>query len=240
MRLTRLLPLGLLALAAPALAASPSEGSTAASSTSGFTEEDLYPTQRFMFNVGGGVSFPLADSADHFQVGGGFQLGAGFKFLPRLGVEVEYVYTSYGLKNDVLNTTGLDGDHTMQYGALDAVVDVMHARPVGVYAIGGPGIYYRQVQLNRVDGVGLVPFCDPWLLVCSAEPVAVTQVVGSRSSTDFGLNGGVGVTLRIYGPLRLYVEGRYHYIFGPKFTAQDGSTKRANGEYIPIMFGLRY
>jgi hypothetical protein len=29
-------------------------------------------------------------------------------------------------------------------------------------------------------------------------------------------------------------------MFGPEFTAQDGTSRKANGQYIPIMFGLRY
>jgi hypothetical protein len=40
--------------------------------------------------------------------------------------------------------------------------------------------------------------------------------------------------------VRLYLEARYHYIFGPSFTAADGRKRSADGQYVPITLGIRF
>jgi hypothetical protein len=65
----------------------------------------------------------------------------------------------------------------------------------------------------------------------------VETILGSRSSTDWGLNGGAGFSVRVASGLRVYAEGRYHYMFGPEIA---GSSENANGQYVPVMFGLRF
>jgi hypothetical protein len=75
----------------------------------------------------------------------------------------------------------------------------------------------------------------------------VDNIVGERSSTDFGMDFGGGVT---FGPV--YAEVRYHYIWGPKIEAQTvnplstpSSTdslvgKNANGQFLATTFGIRF
>jgi hypothetical protein len=126
----------------------------------------------------------------------------------------------------VLDATGTNGYHSMQYGDLNAVFNVLPLGPLGVYVLGGPGIYHRRVEITEFAGVGTVPYCDPWLFIC-------------WSKTDFGLNAGLGVSLRLFGgPLSLYAEGRYHYIFGGHIDTPAGS-RSVDGMYMPIVFGLR-
>jgi opacity protein-like surface antigen len=224
----------LLASARPALAA---ESDVPTSFVSEDEDKTLVP--RVGFNIGGGVSFPISDAGDRFQTGGAFQLGATYNITRRVGVQAEYLYSGYTIQDDVLSATGTNGNHSMQYGDLNAVFTVLPARLFGVYVLGGPGIYHRRVEITEFAGVGLVPYCDPWLYICYSEPVAVDQVLGSRSKTDFGLNAGVGVSLRLFGgPLRLYAEGRYHYIFGGDIDTSAGPRK-ADGQYLPLVFGLR-
>lgn len=236
MRLHTLLPLALLALAVPSGASAQSDASTV-----GFeSTQHEGPARHFMFNVGGGVSFPISDAGNRFKTGGGFQVGAGFQFQRNLGVTGEYYYSAYDVQADVLTGTGVDGNHFMQYGSLNAIWNVIPRSPLGFYIIGGPGLYYRKVELTKLAGVAAVPYCDPWLYYCATDVVPVSEILGSRSSTDFGLNAGLGITLKVYGDLRLYVEGRYHYIFGPSFNLPTGGTKHADGQYIPVNFGIRY
>lgn len=235
----KLFLLALLALAVPLGAHAQTTSSGITDSTVGF-EEGAGPVRHFTFNVGGGLSFPISDANDRFDTGGGFQVGAGFQFLRNLAINAEYLYTAYDVKSEVLSSSGVEGNHFMQYGALNAVVDLLPRNRFGIYLIGGPGLYYRKVEVTQFAGVAAVPYCDPWLLYCTASAVPVSEVLGSRSTTDFGLNAGLGLTVRIYGDLRLYLEGRYHYIFGPEFTGESGVSDRADGQYVPLMFGLRY
>ncbi|RKH10393.1 hypothetical protein D7V97_13930 [Corallococcus sp. CA053C] len=240
MRLLPLVPLALLALAVPRGARAQSTSGMDPAPAGFVTQKSEGPARHFMFNVGGGISFPISDAGERFETGGGFQLGAGYQFLRNFGLMAEYYYSSYSIQADVLTGSGVDGNHYMQYGSLNAVWNVIPHSPLGFYFIAGPGLYHRKVELTQLGGVATVPYCDPWLYYCGTDVVPVTEILGSRSSTDFGVGGGVGVTLRIYGDLRLYVEGRYHYIFGDSVDLPDGSSKKADGQYIPVNFGIRY
>ncbi|MFL5355070.1 outer membrane beta-barrel protein [Archangium sp.] len=229
------LGLMLLAGAPPALAQGSDTPQTFVSS--GEEHESLVP--HVGFNIGGGLSFPLGGSADNFDTGGAFQAGVTYNISRLIGVQAEYLYSAYNIQSTVLNAAGVNGNHSMQYGDLNAVFNVLPARPFGIYLLGGPGVYHRRVEITEFAGVATVPYCDPWLYICYSTPVAVDAVLGSRSRTDFGLNAGVGISLRLFGgPLRLYAEGRYHYIFSGDIDTAAGP-KKADGQYIPLVFGLR-
>ncbi|WP_158501749.1 outer membrane beta-barrel protein [Vitiosangium sp. GDMCC 1.1324] len=220
--------------ACPALAAEPD---IPASFVTENEQDSLVP--HVGFNIGAGVSFPLADSGKRFETGGAFQLGVTYNFNRLLGVQAEYLYSGYNIQSNVLDSTGVNGYHSMQYGDLNAVFNVIPARPFGIYVLGGPGIYHRRVEITEFAGVAAVPYCDPWLYICYTTPVSVESVLGARSRTDFGLNAGVGISLRLFGgPMRLYAEARYHYIFSGDIDTAAGP-KKANGQYIPLVFGLR-
>jgi opacity protein-like surface antigen len=239
MRFISALSVGLLALASarPALAADPDADSDVPREfTAAQKEETLMPLVGF--NLGAGLSIPLADAGDRFKTGGSFALGATYNFSRRLGVQLEYLYSGYNVQSNVLSSSGVNGYHSMQYGDLNALYNVLPAHPIGVYVLGGPGVYHRRVEITQFAGVGVAPYCDPWLFVCYSTPVAVEQVLGLRSRTDFGLNAGVGLSLRLFeGPLQLYAEARYHYIFGTANVA--GISRKVDGQYVPIVFGIR-
>ena len=57
----------------------------------------------------------------------------------------------------------------------------------------------------------------------------VENILGERSSTDFGINVGGGVNFQVGETAAIYVEARYHYIWGPEVT--DPRTEHhADGE----------
>ncbi len=187
--------------------------------------------------VGGGPSLPLGSTGDRFNTGYAFNAGLGFNFNRFVGAQVEAFWSYHGVNSDLFNVTDLDASHRMQYGTLDVVGNLVRSGPFTAYVLGGGGLYYRRVEITEFVGTAVVPVCDPWLYYCFTDAVSVENVLGSRSSTDWGLNGGVGFSVRVAGGLKLYAEGRYHYIFGPEII---NSSEKANGEYIPIMFGLRF
>jgi len=65
----------------------------------------------------------------------------------------------------------------------------------------------------------------------------VDNIVGERSSTDFGMDFGGGVSFS-----GIYAEVRYHYIWGPTITTPGGgtSTQKANGQFLQTTFGIRF
>ncbi|MBZ4397558.1 outer membrane beta-barrel protein [Myxococcus sp. MISCRS1] len=205
----------------------------------GFVEDSPPMAGRFTFNLGVGLVFPVGESHSRFKAGWGFLLGGGYHFTEHFGLRAEYQYSDYNLKSDVLPDERVSGDHIMQYGDLNLFLGLLSGRRLGLYVTAGPGLYYRKVELTQFAGTGLVPVCDPYFFTCYTEVVPVDVILDSRSSTDIGVNGGVGLTYRLYGTVRVYLEARYHHIFGPEYQTATGA-RRANGQYLPINLGLRF
>jgi hypothetical protein len=63
----------------------------------------------------------------------------------------------------------------------------------------------------------------------------VDNILGDRSSDDFGINFGGGLT--IGHEAKFYVEARYHYVWGPTVERSNAST---NAQYFPLTFGVRF
>lgn len=194
----------------------------------------------FTFNFGGGASFPLADAADTFNVGWAFQFGGGYRFIEQLALQAVYFYSDYNVSEDVLPGTNVDGRESIQYGSLEAVFEPLTKTPVSFYVLGGPGIYYRWITINQITGTAVVPFCDPWLLFCSAGVVETGRVLGTRDSWNFGLDAGLGVRLKLGPSSGLFVEGRYHHLWGESFTDAQGNRRNSNQQFIPVMGGFRF
>ena len=76
---------------------------------------------------------------------------------------------------------------------------------------------HRPIKVTT-PSVGYAPgYCDPWWYVCYPGGwVPVENIVGERSSTDFGMDFGGGVR---FGAI--YAELRYHYIWGPTIEAVE-------------------
>jgi hypothetical protein len=202
-------------------------------------------------NVGVGPIVPRAEVADRFDTGFTIPVGVTAHLTAFVGLQFEYMFARMdgpsasigGTDNVGLPTTiQLDTNHHMHTGTFNVVVGRPGTEGLGGYAIGGLGFYRRSVQLTS-PSVGLASVCDPWYWVCYPVAVPVTQIIGTRSSTDFGLNVGAGLT---FG--RFYAEVRYHYSRGPEFEVPaqlplpGGQTGRlrANGHYVPINFGVRF
>jgi opacity protein-like surface antigen len=107
-------------------------------------------------------------------------------------------------------------------------------------------VYYRPVNVTT-PGVGYTTICDPYWYVCYPTLVAVDQVVGSRSSTDFGMNFGGGVNYKLTDSASIYFEVRYHYVWGPTIeptvnplTGAQIGKQTANGQFLPITVGFRF
>jgi opacity protein-like surface antigen len=221
--------IGLLAAAAPA-----------AAQTFQAPEEELGVTGPFGWNFGGTLNVPLSSTADRINVGGGFAAGLTYNVSPYTGLQFEYGGNWSTLKSGKLANNGVSGTASFQYFNLNVVVRPGRAGHVGFYLIGGGGLYYRYAAITKVTGTTIAPYCDPWLYYCSAVPVPATSVLGTRDSWDWGLDAGLGIAFAVAPPIRLYLEARYHYVFGPSFTDSSGVKHTADGQYLPITLGLRF
>ena len=213
--------------------------------------------KRTLFTIGGGYTVPNSDVKDHLGDGYNFTLGLQVNVNPVFGIEGLYSFNGLGEKNIKIplvpqpldngsgTPTDFFGSMNMQYGTVAAVIQ----KPDGgvrPYGLTGMGIYYRPVKVTS-PGVGYAPgYCDPWWYVCYPGGfVEVENIIGERSSTDFGMVFGGGVNFGAF-----FTEARYHYIWGPEVeelptvnplvNGDDTGDRKANGQFLAFTFGFRF
>ena len=197
-------------------------------------------------NIGGGPTFNAGDLGDHFGMGWGPAIGVTFDMTPMLGLQFEYAYRRFYIKDDApfFGATSFDANHQTHQLDFNLVASFAPAgSAVRPYLIGGPGMYNRNVKITEYVGTGII--CDPYYYICGYYPV--DAVIGSRGGWDFGFNIGGGVGFGIGETAEFYIETRYHSVFGPDIeatappigqpTQTGGST---NGSYYPLTFGFRF
>jgi opacity protein-like surface antigen len=209
---------------------------------------------RVKISLGGGYTAPNSEVRDHLGDGYNINFGVQVNVSPVIGIEGLYSFNGLGQKRisvpvspdiNPLEAVPTDffGDMNMQYGTVNLVVQ----RPDGgvrPYGLIGMGVYYRPIKVTT-PAVGFVPgFCDPFWYVCYPGGfVPVENIIGSRSSTDFGMDFGGGVN---FGAV--YTELRYHYIWGPTVPTTGpvqplpgvSAEREANGQFLQLTFGFRF
>lgn len=211
--------------------------------------------RRVSLTLGGGFTAPNAEVRDHFGDGYNLNVGVEVAVTPVIAIEGLYSFNGLGQKNIAIPVspqpadggtvpTDFFADMNMQYGTASLIVQAPPDRSVRPYGLAGIGMYYRPISITT-PGVGYVPgYCNPWWYVCYPGGfVPVENIVGERSSTDFGMSLGGGLK---FGPM--YAEVRYHYIWGPTIEGQDvpgGITTplagtKANGQFLATTFGVRF
>jgi opacity protein-like surface antigen len=201
-------------------------------------------------NIGGGVTMPVSTIKDEFSTGGGFNLGVSFDPSPVAGFQVEYGYnglsgkdrqiTVFPAPTAAVGTTGLiQSHHAMHFIDFNGTVQPGGESRVKPYGIGGFGMYYRTISLTTPD-VGFATVCDPYWYVCFPTAVSIDRIIGERNSWDPGVDFGGGVRFGIGESAQFYVEGRWHYMWGPEVTDAAGTKRNANAQYFPITFGFRF
>ena len=210
-------------------------------------------------NIGFGPTFPTSGFKDSFDTGWNGTIGVTFNLNPNLGVQGEYTYARMnGPEKTILVSPSpggitssqlIESNQQMHIGGVNLVYKSHGSdSAVGGYVLGGLGLYHRQIQLTS-PAIGFATFCDPYWYVCYPTAVSVDNILGDRSSNDFGINFGGGVT---FGrEAKFYVEMRYHYVWGPTITPTAsnlpaGTTTNCSGgcssnaAYFPITFGVRF
>lgn len=215
--------------------------------------------KKVQLNIGGGFTGVYGAAADHIGNGGNFTLGVIFNVNPKIGIQGEYGWNGIGKKqltHDVCATNPCAGpfiptdffaDGNMQYGDANVIFTPSRASKAQPFVLAGLGVYYRPVNITT-PGVGYTTICDPYWYVCYPTLVPVDQVVGSRSSTDFGMNFGGGVNYKLTDAASIYFEVRYHYIWGPEIDPSlrpaqlpaNTTNFKANGQFLPITVGFRF
>jgi opacity protein-like surface antigen len=203
-------------------------------------------------NIGGGYTVTAGEVRDHLGDGYNFNFGLIFNITEVVGLQTEYSFNGLGDKrisipvsptpNDSGVPTDFFADMNMQFFDVNLIVKAPTQSAAKPYFLFGGGVYYRPIKVTT-PGVGYVPgYCDPWWYVCYPGGfVPVENIVGERSSTDFGMNFGGGVNVALGESASFYVEARYHYIWGPEVSNPlTDESQKANGQFFPITFGFRF
>ena len=185
------------------------------------------------FNIGGGPTFVMGDTADHFSTGWGPAFGVTFTPNPKVGFQFEYAFRWFAIPDETDAAIGLlDANHQTHQLDFNLALNLTQPdSPVRAYIVAGPGMYYRKVEITRYAGNGVI--CDPYYYICGTYPIEA--VLGDRGGWDFGFNVGGGVGFGLGDSGEFYVETRYHYVMGPEING--GSS---NGQYLPLTFGFRF
>ena len=182
-------------------------------------------------NFGFGWTFPQGDFADSFDSGWNGEFAATFNVSEGLGVQAEYMYQRMnGPERTIIvtppgggvpNSELLESNQQAHAFLGNLVFGNLHqGGAVSAYGITGLGLYHRIVQITS-PAVGFTTFCDPYWYVCYPAAVEVNQIIGDRSSNDFGINFGGGIA---FGrEAKFYIEARYHYVWGKAINPPGGS-----------------
>ncbi len=201
--------------------------------------------RKVFVNIGGGPTFIGSDLGDHFSNGWGPAIGVTFNATPRVGVQFEYAYRWFDIKDDApfFGATVFSANHQTHQLAFNVIGSLAPAgSAVRPYITLGPGFYNRKVEITEYVGNGVI--CDPWYYICGVYPVEA--VIGSRGGWDFGFNFGGGVGFGIGEASEFFIEMRYHWVGGPEVVPPAGLPSTAgtggstDGSYYPLTFGFRF
>ncbi len=116
----------------------------------------------FHVNFGGGPTFVFGDLGERFSTGWGPAVGVTVDVHPQIGVQFEYAYRWFQVKDDIDIQAGrFSANHQTHQLAFNVEARLTRAdSPVRFYVTGGPGMYYRKVEITEYEGNGVI--CDPW------------------------------------------------------------------------------
>jgi hypothetical protein len=189
---------------------------------------------RLSFNVGGGLSEPVLNTAKNVNYGTNLQGGVGYNFSPRLGVMVETEYDSFTITKSALSTLGVPNGfpgghvHTRSF----TLQPIWHLHPKGtwdVYATGGGGFYERSQQLTAstvANATGYNPFFGFNTPGSPASEIALSYTVVKP-----GVDIGAGISLKVKWRFKLYAEVKYNHVFMGSLGHMD---------YLPVSMGVRW
>jgi hypothetical protein len=192
-------------------------------------------------NLGYTMSTPLDPTSPYANAGWGLSAGAGYNFDRRNAVIGEFMWNWLTATKGALQPvrTALQSPNISGYGDLYTLnADYrfeLRGKRFGTYLIGGGGWYYRTTTLSQHVPTGTSITCEPawlwWGYNCSSGTATTITTVARPGSNVFGVNGGIGFTIRVGdAPYRLYAESRYHY----------APTKNIGTQLIAITVGIRY
>src|SRR5436190_12474246 len=115
-------------------------------------------------NFGGGPTFPAGDLGNAFSTGWGPAVGVTFDTpSKRMAFQFEYAYRWMGISDDRKTINPLAGGGSLSANHQTHQLDfnfianlTKPEAPARVYAVMGPGAYYRKVEITQYTGNGVI------------------------------------------------------------------------------------
>lgn len=156
----------------------------------------------------------------------------GYRPSAHLALDLDFNYNRWNLNGAALARYGEPGGYTTIWSA--SFLPILYGSPhwhVTPYAMGGPGVYYRNLSLTQPALINTF-YCDPFFGFCYPATVGVNQVVASSTTYKMGFNAGAGLEVRMgYTPLKVFGEARYSRMF---------TTHGSDIWFVPVTFGIRW
>jgi hypothetical protein len=191
------------------------------------------PSERpIRIGIGGGVSMPVGDfkNGDASALRRDFKQGAaGQGYIEfrapgtPFGFRASVTYNRFGVGNLQLGgsgtqaTTSSDG-YSQILGGLANVSLQLPTGPIRPYVLAGLGAF------NVKNTASL-----------ATTPGGAVVAAPDQSSTNFGVNGGAGLLIRL-GGIEGFAEARVANVY----TKQEKFANLKNLQYVPITFGLSF
>lgn len=191
------------------------------------------------FSMGGGLSVPLNPTANYVGVSGSFVAGGGSNIDQHNSIVGQFMWA--GLTppsvlpptlSAIAQSNGLSSRGNLYNISLDYKYRSGIGKTFGFYLLAGGGWYYRHVSVSQGTSIPTNTVCQPiWFWYGYNCSNGFVNTVGGGGTSAFGVNGGVGLTLRFRDtPWKFFMESRYNY----------AATRFINTQVVPITFGFAY
>ena len=185
---------------------------------------------RFTFDVGGGLTQPVANAGRHLDAGWNVKGGAGFNFNRYFGTMVDVGYNRFGINGTTLSNAGFpDGNLQVFSATLDPIIHLNPGHHADAYIIGGGGLYRLTQEFTQPSATTLLGF-DPFFGFYNVT-VPTTQILSSYTVNKPGVNLGAGFAIGTKWRGKFFAEAKYNRIF-------TGNNRHA--DYIPVSIGFRW
>ena len=186
-------------------------------------QRDTHADRPIRIGIGGGVTVPTANYRDALEQG---YNGQGFiLFRPAgfpVGLRATFTYNRFGVENFQV---GQDGQRFPGGGQTGQTVTDGYTQ-----ILGALGNVTFELPTGRVR-----PYLLAGLGAFNVKNQAETSTASeSTSSTEFGIDGGAGLRLRLFG-LDAYLEGRLANVYTDRGFVDAKSVK-----YVPVTFGILF
>lgn len=162
-----------------------------------------------------GYTAPSGVVDDLFLGGATFAVGATYK--PKrspIGAWAELGYNGFDVNGPTLEAIGVQVGDLRIWSVTGGFIWPIHTKnKVDLYVLGGVGWYRAQVELLNPSFDTIPPGCATWWDWCQPEtPIPTAEIVGSRTATEPGYDGGLGLTFTVKNRSEIYIELKYHRI----------------------------